>query len=244
MGDNKIEYFLFEVESTDFQALFNVEGDDLNAIIKALELKILRTSFRDFLESKDFILLSFSPCNLSKFYSDTILNPSDKIRLLSHKNLSENLSFRSSRVLNFINLKTFAKIFRWDLCNLSHSKSHKKSVVLEAFSSRKMALDLEIILPRDNEYIIDFAFSAFEKSLLEDAKNKLLKFYEIWTLKEALIKFFNFDLGYINAVGLGENGIFAEHIDSMYLSGLKFSYKIFHTNSNGDNSDAICCIVY
>ncbi|WP_297964911.1 4'-phosphopantetheinyl transferase superfamily protein [uncultured Campylobacter sp.] len=91
--------------------------------------------------------------------------------------------FRVSRALK----ARFKK--RGEFC-ISHKSAEGKTIVAVGFARQKFGLDLEILKPRDFAAASEFCFNAFERELLAatDESEKMLIFYKIYTIKEALIK--------------------------------------------------------
>ena len=73
---------------------------------------------------------------------------------------------------------------------ISHKSAEGKTIVAVALARQKFGLDLEILKPRDFTAASEFCFNAFERELLAatDESEKMLIFYKIYTIKEALIK--------------------------------------------------------
>ena len=91
--------------------------------------------------------------------------------------------FRVSRALK----ARFKK--RGKFC-ISHKSAEGKTIVAVGFARQKFGLDLEILKPRNFAAASEFCFNAFERELLAatDESEKMLVFYKIYTIKEALIK--------------------------------------------------------
>lgn len=118
--------------------------------------------------------------DIARLFNIKELNPEDRARYLAHKNLQESLDFKTSRAL----LSLHGKGERYCI-------SHKNGNAAVAFYAKGVGVDMEEIKPRKN--LIDlFGFFANEEEeaffYTLDAQNQLLFFYELFTLKEALIK--------------------------------------------------------
>lgn len=74
------------------------------------------------------------------------------------------------------------------LVSLSHSNGH--AIVATAPAGWKIGADLEAISPRDVQGLAHWVCSAAERDLLVGLPDeaRLLRFYQLWTLKEAFIK--------------------------------------------------------
>ena len=93
--------------------------------------------------------------------------------------------------------------------------SHKKfdenlqnfHIATVGFSNKKFGLDLEILAERDFDGVIDFCFNEFEKNLMQicDKSEKTILFYQIYTIKEAIIKLENLAFSDLARVGLSIN---------------------------------------
>ncbi|MDA3062910.1 MULTISPECIES: 4'-phosphopantetheinyl transferase superfamily protein [unclassified Campylobacter] len=93
--------------------------------------------------------------------------------------------------------------------------SHKKigdnlqnsHIATVGFSNKKFGLDLEILADRDFDGVIDFCFNEFEKKLMQicDKSEKIILFYQIYTIKEAIIKLENLAFSDLARVGLTGN---------------------------------------
>lgn len=72
--------------------------------------------------------------------------------------------------------------------SLSHSNGH--AIVATAPAGWKVGADLEAISPRDEQGLARWVCSAAERDLLAGLPDeaRLLRFYQLWTLKEAFIK--------------------------------------------------------
>lgn len=109
-----------------------------------------------------------------------LLNRRDKKLARARAHLCE---FRVSRALK----ARFKK--RGKFC-ISHKSADGKTIVAVGFARQKFGLDLEILKPRNFAAASEFCFNAFEQELLAatDESEKMLIFYKIYTIKEALIK--------------------------------------------------------
>lgn len=109
----------------------------------------------------------------------------DKKRLRKSVNLKNNISFASSRVfLNRLRLKDHICI------------SHKQKACVIGYLKQKFGVDLELLQKRDFEAIKSLCFSEKERAYADD----MLKFYQIYTIKEALLKAKNLGFDMIGRV--------------------------------------------
>ena len=121
--------------------------------------------------------------DIARFFNTKALNPNDKARYFAHKNLKKSLNFKAARTLISLHGK-----------KEKYCISHKNGNAVVAFYTKEAGVDMEEIKPRKN---LAELFSLFankkEKILFHtlDAQNQLLFFYELFTLKEALIKLKN-----------------------------------------------------
>lgn len=144
-------------------------------------VKILRIDH----EGDGGMKLLIGSSDIARLFNIKELNPEDRARYLAHKNLQESLDFKTSRAL----LSLHGKGERYCI-------SHKNGNAAVAFYAKGVGVDMEEIKPRKN--LIDlFGFFANEEEeaffYTLDAQNQLLFFYELFTLKEALIKLKNSD---------------------------------------------------
>ncbi|CAD7286961.1 hypothetical protein LMG7974_00171 [Campylobacter majalis] len=117
----------------------------------------------------------------------------DKRRLRKYKNLSNHSGFKLSRSLKWkYKLKD-------NICI-----AHTKNIAVIAKSKQKVGIDIEELKYRDFDAIMSFCFSDDEIRLVNQSDNKMLKFYEIFTTKEAFIKYKNLDFSYLKSVYFNE----------------------------------------
>lgn len=132
--------------------------------------------------------INLSKKNLSKL---------DKIKIKKHPNLFANKSFICSRFLKHKH-KDFLK---------NSSLSHKSNAAILAFSKKvKVGVDMETLTKRNYDNIMQFCFNDLEKKLIFKANQskKMELFYQIFTLKEAILKASNLGFHKISSVGLKE----------------------------------------
>ena len=118
--------------------------------------------------------------DIARFFNIKELNPEDRARYLAHKNLQESLDFKTSRAL----LGLYGKEERYCI-------SHKNGNAAVAFYAKGVGVDMEEIKLRKNlTDLLGFFANEEEEAFFYtlDVQNQLLFFYELFTLKEALIK--------------------------------------------------------
>ena len=138
--------------------------------------------------------------------ADFLLSRSIKSRIkkrgkfcISHKKFDENL-------LNLSDLNTALNL--QNSPNLATNKANLSNhIAAVGFSNKKFGLDLEILAERDFDGVIDFCFNEFEKNLMQicDKSEKIILFYQIYTIKEAIIKLENLAFSDLARVGLSTN---------------------------------------
>ncbi|CZE47462.1 4'-phosphopantetheinyl transferase family protein [Campylobacter geochelonis] len=157
---------------------------------------------------KNDIYICFSDGEDVKF-SKKILSKKDKRKLKCSPNLKTNSSFITSRFL-----KNKAKKAKFSL-------SHKEKFAVVAFGKvRKLGVDMEILHKRDIDGVMDFCFNEFECELVKKADEKLQIFYQIYTLKEAVLKAKKLGFEFLGRVGLSKDGLLDE-------KGRKMFYKSY-----------------
>ncbi|MDA3055918.1 MULTISPECIES: 4'-phosphopantetheinyl transferase superfamily protein [unclassified Campylobacter] len=129
------------------------------------------------------------------------LDKKDKKSYKSRKNSADFLLSRS--------IKSRIKK-RGKFC-ISHKKFDRNlqnfHIAAVGFSNKKFGIDLEILAERDFDSVIDFCFNEFEKNLMQicDKSEKTILFYQIYTIKEAIIKLENLAFSDLARVGLSTN---------------------------------------
>ncbi|WP_416188974.1 4'-phosphopantetheinyl transferase family protein [Neisseria sp. CCUG17229] len=115
---------------------------------------------------------------LTKHYSDDLLNETDTLRLAQSPTLSQRLDWQVSRALKF---QTASSIQ-----SLSHSHGH--AALLTADTVMPIGVDIEKIKPRAYKVLAECVYSQEEQSYLAQMGWPIEEFYRLWCLKEALIK--------------------------------------------------------
>lgn len=113
----------------------------------------------------------------SKKFSPKMLSRKDRRRLKKYPNLANSNSFKLSRCLNYKAKK------RGKIC-----LSHKENIAVLAISKEKVGVDVEELKERNFNSAVEFCFNKKESEIYANAKDKMQKFYEIYTAKEAVIK--------------------------------------------------------
>lgn len=120
-------------------------------------------------------------------FSPKMIDKKDRRRVKKYPNLIKQNSFKISRYLKFK-----AKM-RGKIC-----LSHKENIAVLAISKEKIGVDVEELKQRNFDAVASFCFTKDESKNLANAKDKMQKFYEIYTAKEAVLKLKNLsfsDLG-------------------------------------------------
>lgn len=133
-----------------------------------------------------------------------ILYPKDRRRLKRTPNLALQEGFWLSRTL-----KSKFKL-KDKICI-----SHKPNFALIARYKRKIGVDVEELIQRDFNAVMEFCFDEKERAMVTNADDAMLEFYKIFTAKEAYVKLKNLDFGSLSVK-------FYEIFDKMDLSFIKF----------------------
>jgi len=102
----------------------------------------------------------------------------DKKRLYKFPNLAQNPDFIHSRAIIIKNRLTRKK----------YCISHKDGVAVILRAKGKFGIDIEALRIRKFERLAELCFNQTEREILSNSDNKMLCFYQIYTLKEAIIK--------------------------------------------------------
>lgn len=125
-------------------------------------------------------------------FSPKILDKKDKRRVKKYPNLLNQTAFRDSRVIK----SKFKKRFK--ICI-----SHKTNLTAVAFCKGKFGIDVEEIRKRNFKAVSEFCF-AKDEMIAYKSDQSIEKFYQIYTIKEALIKARNLkfsELALVSSVG-------------------------------------------
>ncbi len=118
-------------------------------------------------------------------YRPQALSPEDARRAPAIRSAKALLDWRVSRAL----LQSVRAAGGAKALSLSHSGGH--ALCAQAPADRAVGADLERIRPRDLDALAAWVCSAAEQAWLRDAANlprRQIRFYLLWTLKEAFIK--------------------------------------------------------
>ena len=124
----------------------------------------------------------------------------DEIKPFGRRKLSKKdkalFKARAGRVEFLLSRSLLARARRRGRVCVSHKKFDLGAVAAVGISNLKFGLDLEELKERDFAAVIDFCFNDYEKFLFGvcEASQKTLLFYQIYTIKEAIIKARNLDL--------------------------------------------------
>lgn len=124
-------------------------------------------------------LYFFTPDQQQHYRAD-LLDNKDRARLAKAPQLAERLNWRTSRAGK--------QHIRMQHPTLQYCLSHKNDHSLIALAPEKPGVDLETLKPRDYCALIAQTGSPEEQRLLQQSPDPQRTFYQLWTLKEALIK--------------------------------------------------------
>lgn len=125
--------------------------------------------------------LLYIPENFSKFYDLVSLDDKDKLRIKNFPHLTQKPEWRAARVGKFL----VRNYFKTNNFSLTHKKNNCLFSLFEGISG----VDLEFIhKKRDIFAISKEVFSPQERELMEKAQNPYEFFYQLWTIKESIIK--------------------------------------------------------
>ena len=143
--------------------------------------------------------LLYLPPEFSKFYELVDLDEKDKLRLKKFPHLQQKVEWRVARVGKFL-VRTYFKTNNFCL-------THKKNNVLFSFSDCITGIDLELIdRKRDISALSKEVFSPEELELMEKAQNPYEFFYQLWTIKESIIKAENLNFpSQLKEIGIFKN---------------------------------------
>ena len=124
--------------------------------------------------------LAFAPPSLAARYREHDLDAADRARLRTTPHLSERPQWRTSRAL----LAHLRNAYPGYIPCLSHKHDH----ALVALGRHKPGADLESLRTRNYFALAAHSFTAQEQDWLRAHPEPQSAFYQLWTLKEALIK--------------------------------------------------------
>ncbi len=128
----------------------------------------------------DCIILA-TPIGCHTQYDAHRLNPMDQLRVKQHPQLAQRIDWQSSRFLkqqlppNHIQL------------SLGHKKGHA-ALIASTEPKDTLGIDIEYAKQRDFLALSTLCCSCIEQQWLAQQTNVQQAFYQLWTLKEALIK--------------------------------------------------------
>lgn len=137
---------------------------------------------------------------------------SDEIKPFCRRKLSKKdkalFKARASKPEFLLSRSLLARAGKRGRVCVSHKKFGGGALAAVGISNLKFGLDLETLKERDFSAVVDFCFNDYEKSLFSvcESAQKTLLFYQIYTLKEAIIKARNLDFAALGKVGLSESG--------------------------------------
>lgn len=161
--------------------------------------------------AKDTIYLKFKfPYEKGKF-NKKMLNKKDRNLIKKFPNKLKQNGFILSRLAKF----DFRKRGKFSI-------SHKDDLALVGLSKDKdFGLDLEILKDRNFKSVMEFCFNEDEKNLVLNSQNKKIKFYEIFTAKEAIIKAQGLKFSDLSNVGYNKT-------KNKFLGKYEKSYNVYH----------------
>lgn len=103
--------------------------------------------------------------------------------------------------------------------NIHYSVSHKGSYIVAIVSDSEIGIDMEIVDDNYREKIVDKYFSKSERDyILSHNDEKNVKFFEVWTKKEAYIKKMNLTLADIKKIDTSNENIFTFRLSDIIIS--------------------------
>ena len=147
-------------------------------------------------------------------FSPKMLDRKDRRRLKKYPNLAKLNSFKLSRCLKFKAKK------RGKIC-----LSHKENIAVLAISKEKVGVDVEELKQRNFDGVIKFCFNKKESEIYANAKDKMQKFYEIYTAKEAVIKAKNLAFSDLGSVSFDEMRTKHIIINNLFIICLAFKHS-------------------
>lgn len=152
------------------------------------------------------VWLSFAEPSLAQQYCDTALRPEDQARLNVSRAPRAERDWRVSRALD-VWLRQHLKL----RADMPRSLSHSHGQALLAYSAQPCGVDLERCRARDFTALAEWIGTPFEQQWLRAAPTSqalMLRFYLLWTLKEASLKAHGADFpADMRAFGLGSNEV-------------------------------------
>ena len=128
------------------------------------------------------------------------LDRKDRRRVKNFPNLLNNSNFISSRWLKF-------RVKKRRFC-----LSHKNGFSVLATCDKKIAIDMESFKQRDYLAVANFCFDEEELAFFNKAIDKKRAFYQIYTTKEAILKFKNLNFKNLKEVSYFESNLNKTHL--------------------------------
>lgn len=82
----------------------------------------------------------------------------------------------------------YGKPFILKLPNVHFNISHTRNIIIGAISDKPVGIDIETIKPFNSSVVRRFFVSSEQKYIFANQKNQNIRFCEIWTRKEAYVK--------------------------------------------------------
>ncbi len=161
----------------------------------------------------------------------------EKIKIISYFLLQIGLiNLFGIRKISKIHYSKYGKPYIKKIKNIHFNISHTNDAVACAISNSKVGVDILNRNMKANENIVYKLFSKNEIKLWKLSKTKKDKFLEIWTKKEAYIKYkgqpVNHKIANIDTTNLKINTIRTKNYLLSYMCKLKLNKLIFVSNPN------------
>ncbi|WP_129713820.1 4'-phosphopantetheinyl transferase superfamily protein [Pedobacter sp. SYP-B3415] len=174
--DNSEEIHTFDIKWKPYLPDQDLSRDKINifSIKSSAHFKDIKRNYADYLSERELGKVS------------RLFNRKERDRYIVSKYYLNTLL---SEVLRSYNLEPSALRKRAVLNKVKFSISHTEDQILIALGSSGVGIDLEFINHSfDFESISSHSFSPAELIYMNGHRDKVLRFYEIWTRKEALLK--------------------------------------------------------
>ena len=157
-----------------------------------------------------YLFIGFDGANFGK----RMLDKKERRKLKKYPNLANLNPFKLSRCLKFKAKK------RGKIC-----LSHKENIAVLAISKEKVGVDVEELKQRNFDGAIKFCFNKKESEIYANAKDKMQKFYEIYTAKEAVIKAKNLAFSDLGSMSFDEMRTKHIIINNLFIICLAFKHS-------------------
>lgn len=124
---------------------------------------------------------------LSKFHRDMDQYRGLASSLLTRCIISESLGIDNRDIV--FEKSEYGKPICPSALDIQFNLSHSGNYVAGVFDEKQVGIDVEEVKDKDNDDIVNRFFSQQEKDYYENCEDKRRKFYELWTIKEAYIKY-------------------------------------------------------